>query len=173
LAGEQEPGVTILDGEGKAQLGISGSELALEVRRPGGIGLRWDGERRSGVVASTPWLAGQNAPVTAEDALDRIDAGCPRDRRILPELRADLTRTPAVSLADLEYALDHGRRRGVRTRMRPVRAVLEALELLVLEATDPLVSGRPADVEASAEFSVGEVGHFRLEYESCALMLHG
>lgn len=73
LAVEQEPGVPILDGEREAELPVSGSELALEVRRPSGIGLRWDRERRSSVGPSAPWLTGLNAAVPAEDALDRVD----------------------------------------------------------------------------------------------------
>jgi len=51
--------------------------------------------------------------------------------------------------------------------------VLEAAETLVLKTSEPLVTGGTADVVATAQLGVREVGELGFEGEAGAFSLHG
>lgn len=171
---EQEAGVAVLDRERKAELAVLGSELALEVSGPCGVGLRKNRERRTWMSPTAPWLPGLDAAMPLERPADGIDAGDRIDGGILFELRTDLLRSPAPCLPDRENAaLNDGRRGGMRTGMGPMRAILEALEPFLLIASDPLVACGTADVVPPAELGVREIGKLGLDDEAGTLGFHG
>ena len=162
-----------LNCEWKAELAVLGSELALEVRGPSAVGLRQNGQGRTGVSTSAPRFGGLDTALSDEDPVHGIDAGCDLDFGIIDQLLPDLAGPPASFVADLEYTCDDGRRGGVSARGGAVRAVLEAVKPLGPVALEPEMAGRPADVVALAELGVRKVGELRLDDEAGALFLHG
>jgi hypothetical protein len=173
VAVEEEPGVAILNGEGKAEVAVLGAELALEVGGPGGVGFREDGKGRSRSGPSTLGFLGFDAAMPGEDPVDGIGTGSPEDGGILLELFADLPSAPAALLPDREDAVHHGRWGGMRAGPGPMGTVLEAAQALVSIASKPLVARGSADVMATTEIGVGEVGELGFEGEAGAFSLHG
>jgi len=170
---EQEAGVAILDRERKAELAVLGSELALEVGCPSGIGFWKDGQWRSRMGSTAAWLLGLDAAVPLQDPADRIDAGDRIDGGVLLKLRTDLLRSPAALLTDREDAIHDAWRRGVGAGVRPMRAILEARKSFLLIASDPLVACGTADVVPPAELGVREVGELGLDDEAGPFGVHG
>ena len=170
---EQETGVAVLNGEGKAELAVLGTELALEVGGPGAIGLRQDGQGRTRMGTATPWLTRLDAAFPCQDAVHGIDARRDLDGGVVNELFVNLAGSPAALVTDLEDPGHDLWRGGVSAGVGAVRAVLEAIDPLGSIAFEPEVAGRPGDVVAPAEFGVRQVGEFRLDDETGAFLLHG
>ncbi len=118
-------------------------------------------------------LTGFDETVALEDLVDGIDARDGVDRGVELEDALDLAGSPAPVLPDLEDAVDDVGRRGVRAGAWPARAILQAVEPLLLVASEPLVAGGPADAVSAAELGEGEVGELGFEHEASAFGLHG
>jgi len=159
LAGEQEAGVSVLHGEREAELTVPGPKLALEVRGPGAVGPRRNGEGRAGVVTAPAWLPRFDAAVAHEDAVNGIAAGYGLDGGVVREQAPDLAGSPDIALpravlAEFENPSNHEIGRGMRAGPGTVRAVLEPFQLLDLVSPDPFVPGGSADAMPAAELGV-------------------
>jgi hypothetical protein len=167
---EEKSGVGILDGEGIAEGPIAGPELAFEVGGPGGIGRIHGIGRRPGMGATPTRLAGGDEVVLNQDAMDGIDGGC--DFELILQDAPDLRRSPAVAAANLKDALDYGLGGQVRAGVRPVGAILEPGEALLLIALDPFVTRGARDAIAAAELGEGKEGAFGFQHETGAFSGH-
>src|SRR5947209_18190259 len=75
-------------------------------------------------------------------------------RQPLREKLPDFLRTPCrVLLSQTDDFERRLRRRAVRNRFRPVRAVDESVEPALMEALQPLVAGLAADIELAAQLA--------------------
>lgn len=148
---EKEAGVAVLDREREAELAVQGPELALEVSGPGGVGLRLDGKRRTGMHPSTPRLPGIDAAVSPQDSGDGIRAGDLADVRVILELPTNLSSAPVSRLPDGEDALDDGLGCRVGATLGAVGSILQPPKALRLVPLEPLVAGRSADPVSTTE----------------------
>ena len=172
-AREQETGMTVLNGERIAQLPIAGSELTLEVRGPGTVGLGKDRNGRARMRTTASRLSNLDAAVALENPSDRLGARHGVDGAVTGQLAAERTGAPTVLLAKLEDACDRRGKCRVRTGVRTMGAISQPFEALFLKTSNPLVAGRATDSMSPAQLGMREVGDFRLDHEAGAFVFHG
>jgi hypothetical protein len=168
---EEETRVGILDGERVAECPVAGPELAFEVGGPGGVGDVHGVGGRPGMGAPPPRFPRGDEVVLDEDAMDGINGGWGVELVLKDAL--DLGSPPAVAATNLEDPRHNGFGSEVRAGVRPVGAIFQPSESLLLVAFNPLVTGAPGDPVASAELGEGEEGAFGFQDETGAFSRHG
>jgi len=168
LAVQEEATEAILNGEGVAELPIAGTELALEVHGPDGVGPVHGRGGRPRVGPAASGLPRLDQAGSSEDLVNGIHA---RDRiELLRDHLPQLAGTPSAMSAELlETSHDLGWG-GVGAGFGAMGTITEALEPFSLVALDPLVTRGSADPISPAELADGVKALLGLQNEADSLI---